>query len=106
MKGYTEKAAELVTEWRHDIGKQELGDDQVLGELSRRIATAMAEMCEPICMKLEETVREREDWNSLHQQACLQIAKLRPALESIAANTCCDRCQEAALVAQETLRQL
>lgn len=28
---------------------------------------------------------------------------LREALESIAANTCCDRCQEAALVARAAL---
>ena len=29
--------------------------------------------------------------------------RLRGALESIARNTCCDRCQEAALVAREAL---
>ena len=29
---------------------------------------------------------------------------LRAALESIAANTCCDRCQEAALVASQALK--
>ena len=32
-----------------------------------------------------------------------EIKPLRKALESIAANTCCDRCQEAALVAKTAL---
>ena len=31
--------------------------------------------------------------------------RLREALESIAANACCDRCQEAALVARAALRR-
>ena len=31
--------------------------------------------------------------------------RLREALESIAANACCDRCQEAALVAKAALRR-
>ena len=30
--------------------------------------------------------------------------RLREALQSIAKNTCCDRCQEAALVAKEALQ--
>ena len=33
-----------------------------------------------------------------------QLAELRKALESIAKNTCCDRCQEASLVAQAALQ--
>ena len=33
------------------------------------------------------------------------LARMKAALESIAANTCCDRCQEAALVARLALRQ-
>ena len=32
-----------------------------------------------------------------------EIERLREALESIAANTCCDKCQEAALVARAAL---
>ena len=31
------------------------------------------------------------------------VAPLRKALESIAANTCCEKCQEAALVARKAL---
>ena len=31
--------------------------------------------------------------------------RLREALESIAANACCDKCQEAALVAKAALRR-
>ena len=33
-----------------------------------------------------------------------EVQPLRKALESIAANTCCDKCQEAALVAKAALR--
>ena len=33
------------------------------------------------------------------------MEKLNAALGSIAANTCCDKCQEAALVAREALNQ-
>jgi hypothetical protein len=32
------------------------------------------------------------------------LERMKAALESIAANTCCDRCQEAALVARLALR--
>jgi len=35
-----------------------------------------------------------------------KLAKAVGCLESIAANTCCDRCQEAALVARTTLAEL
>ena len=34
-----------------------------------------------------------------------RLAALREALESIAKNTCCERCQEAALVARAALRR-
>jgi hypothetical protein len=44
---------------------------------------------------------------SWHQHPIVEAAdeneKLRTALRSIAANTCCDRCQEAALVALSAL---
>lgn len=33
-----------------------------------------------------------------------EIKRLRAALQSIANNTCCDRCQEAALVAKGALK--
>jgi chromosome segregation ATPase len=38
-----------------------------------------------------------------YQEARGEIEKLRAALRSIAANTCCNRCQEAALVARAAL---
>ena len=34
-----------------------------------------------------------------------EIARLREALQSIAANSCCDKCQEAALVARQALQE-
>lgn len=39
----------------------------------------------------------------LTAQDC-RIRELEAALRSIASNTCCDKCQEAALVAKKTLR--
>ena len=49
-------------------------------------------------------VREAREvlWVKL-KEAADEIEKLRAALRSIAANTCCDRCQEAALVARAAL---
>ena len=48
-------------------------------------------------MSWNEWKNEREWW-ALHE-----IERLREALQSIAANTCCDKCQEAALVAKAAL---
>ena len=50
----------------------------------------------PIERQLEFVCLERDE-------ALAHIAALTAALESIAKNTCCDRCQEAALVAQAVL---
>ena len=41
--------------------------------------------------------------SEIELEAAQEIEKLRAALRSIAANTCCDRCQEAALVARSAL---
>jgi hypothetical protein len=43
------------------------------------------------------------EWESQLHVAEAQIAALREALTSIANNSCCDRCQEAALVARQAL---
>ena len=43
-------------------------------------------------------------WN-LCAEAADEIERLRAALRSIAKNTCCDRCQEAALVARAALER-
>jgi hypothetical protein len=40
---------------------------------------------------------------SIYRAKDAESQRYRTALESIAANTCCDRCQEAALVAQAAL---
>ena len=57
--------------------------------------------------------RQHAEIERLHdelRQSSIDIARaenerLREALESIAANACCDRCQEAALVAKAALRR-
>ena len=38
------------------------------------------------------------------EAVAIENSRLRAALESIAENTCCDRCQEAVLVARAALR--
>jgi hypothetical protein len=44
-------------------------------------------------------------WHQNWKEADDEIEKLREALRSIASNTCCDRCQEAALVARAALKE-
>ncbi len=46
---------------------------------------------------------DRSDAADLIEAQATRIAELEAALSSIARNTCCDRCQEAALVARATL---
>jgi hypothetical protein len=60
-----------------------------------------------------ENKRLLEEWNRLtgdlemaldrEWDAEEEIKRLREALSSIARNTCCDKCQEAALVAKQAL---
>jgi hypothetical protein len=47
----------------------------------------------------------KEAYEHGREVAANEIERLRAALESIAKNTCCDRCQEAALVAKAALRE-
>lgn len=42
------------------------------------------------------------DEDAIHE-CLLRMCKFEAALRSIAGNTCCDRCQEAALVAKQAL---
>jgi hypothetical protein len=54
----------------------------------------------------DEIERLTEEVNALRLVATAhdaEVERLRAALESIARNTCCDRCQEAALVARAAL---
>lgn len=44
-------------------------------------------------------------WRGRTQRAEAEIERLREALRSIAGNGCCDRCQEAALVARSALKK-
>jgi hypothetical protein len=39
------------------------------------------------------------------KEAADEIARLREVLQSISNNTCCDNCQEAALVARAALKE-
>ena len=40
---------------------------------------------EELVSLLVQTTREREDWNGKHQAACIEIERLRAALEEIVA---------------------
>jgi flagellar biosynthesis/type III secretory pathway chaperone len=57
--------------------------------------------------RFEDLFRQQQEGcrvaNSRAESAEARAAKLGEALRSIAANTCCDRCQEAALVARAAL---
>ena len=46
---------------------------------------------------------DRSDAADLLEAQAARIAELEAALSSIARNTCCDRCQEAALAARAAL---
>ena len=53
---------------------------------------------------LERLRDEREQLLYINKEMAGELSKLRAALERISANTCCDKGQEAALVAREALQ--
>lgn len=56
-----------------------------------------------------DELRKLMDDDQRHQHAVTELriehARFKMALESIAVNTCCDKCQEAARVAQSALNR-
>lgn len=48
---------------------------------------------------------QAEMWHQNYKESADEIELLRKALQSIANNTCCDNCQEAALVARAALKE-
>lgn len=62
------------------------------------VDTAIAAMCRAVTGALDETDPERG-------QLLNEVERLRATLESIAANTCCDNCREAGLVARSVLKE-
>ena len=67
--------------------------------------TACADGACPICLReqLRLTIIDQANTEAEGNALRAEVTKLREALESIANNTCCDRCQEAALVAKAAL---
>lgn len=53
-----------------------------------------------------ELARENAELNQLIAAKDAENNEAKSALESIAKNTCCDKCQEAALVARECLERI
>lgn len=57
---------------------------------------------------LNDALKERDDailhWTKKYIECDDERIKFRRALESIAKNGCCDKCQEAKLVAEAALR--
>jgi hypothetical protein len=66
-----------------------------IAELERDIKKMEAHVCDALA--------ERDEYEALSAAAVERERVLTTALQSIAANTCCDRCQEAALVARAAL---
>jgi hypothetical protein len=58
---------------------------------------------------IAEEMRAALEAENLHNQRVvalqLEHARFKMALESIAINTCCEKCQEAALIARAALQQ-
>jgi predicted RNase H-like nuclease (RuvC/YqgF family) len=54
-------------------------------------------------VRFERLQHERNQLLYINREMAGELSKLRAALERIAANTCCDKGQEAALVAREAL---
>jgi hypothetical protein len=59
------------------------------GDLMKRLRLQYEPTLLPVCVTEDEIIN--------------RIEQLEAALRSIAANTCCDKCQEAALVARAAL---
>ena len=89
-----------------------LSDEEILAEAraegidTDKLAYEMAEQFKVIAKLVRERDKAREllgrSWVR-NAQWSREVRDLRAALESIAASTCCDRCQEAALVARQAL---
>mgnify|MGYP001765254089 CR=1 FL=1 len=56
--------------------------------------------------RIEQLTRERDEAIRIMSEPALALIKAEEALASIAANTCCDGCQEAALVARAALSEI
>ena len=57
-----------------------------------------------LVLSIRRTPTPIADIIPLLNEAATEVERLRAALASIAANTCCDSCREAALVAQAAIR--
>ena len=51
----------------------------------------------------ERQKKDAEFWRTLYVRQCFETERLKDALKTIADNTPCDQCQEAALVARKAL---
>ena len=64
----------------------------------------------PRCAELKGKLKTSEEIGRAFEedagQLRVKLAKAMTGLNSIASNTCCDKCQEAALVARTTLAEL
>lgn len=102
--------ADLAADWKARAEKAEAERDRVAAEWAkvsqrnyRRAKSAEAERADEWTRR-----REAEASRDLEKAVCATLKAerdaLRAALGSIANNTCCDGCQEAALVARQALK--
>jgi hypothetical protein len=78
---------------------------EVSEETQWLIAQLEAEAGENVILRAAQknTLSSRDAWKTEAEAAEADAARLRKALECIAANNCCDTCREAALVACKAL---
>lgn len=101
QREYTELDAmrEKAEAERDDITEARLRDGQVIVKQYRELTELRA--------KLESHGPDGHNVSNAQYVALrAELAKCREALECIARNTCCDRCQEAAVVARAALSDL
>jgi hypothetical protein len=79
--------------WDHTLATERKKLKQLEGDYQKIVTEVLK--CNPIPANRRDDNQLEPPWEV--------IARLRRALESIAANSCCDKCQEAALVAKAAL---
>ena len=71
--------------------------------LIERVSSAIEATAQEMAAEIERLAGILDRLRIAYAEKDAEADRLREALESIAANTCCDKCQEAALVARAAL---
>ena len=81
-----------------------MDDTEKLSQMMIRcgLATGHGDTIDDLIFELEKQIKNT---SNAFSDARKQIERSREALQSISNNTCCDNCQEAALVARAALKE-